>query len=106
MQNIRERLENQQRFSLKVHVTASHIRRGKRAQTDFCPIALAIRAALPRQSGFVPEVRDDEVRLVNSVQIPIFQATNRKAENFVNRFDEKQKVKPVTMTLRFVPVGG
>ena len=73
-----------------IKVTAKDIESGKREQSGFCPVALALRRTF-REA----RVWKDELWLGSNRSIP----TPRAAASFIERFDDGKKVKPMSFVV-------
>lgn len=75
---------------LKVTVTRDHIKRGKPGESEYCPIALALKGMGKRhvQVGEVCCCWDG-----GTADLPL------KSTKFIERFDAKKPVKPFSFTL-------
>ncbi len=85
-------------MKVKVTVTEQHIKRGKKSNTNFCPIALALKGQLGLRSvvvdGDVVEFGvDKEGDGGFSINLPV------EAQEFVRAFDDGETVKPFSFTL-------
>lgn len=77
-----------------VIVTQNHIKRGRRNNSNYCPIALALKETLGLKTVSV----SDGVRFGGGyeglrVRLPL------KARKFIEAFDDKKLVKPFSFTL-------
>lgn len=77
---------------LKVNVTKEDIGKGDPGLTATCPIALAIKKAINNKNAQV-HVESPSIQVGN-----LFYIATKKAEKFMNRFDDGQKVKPTKFT--------
>jgi hypothetical protein len=83
--------------TLTVNVTSGHIARGNRQHARRCPVAIAIREALPAWSLF----RKLTVSVAPCTARAGFQVGRlpRPAQNFISNFDARFSVEPFTFTL-------
>jgi hypothetical protein len=72
---------------LKVKVTQKHINNGKPRKAAFCPIALALK-----ESGYKGVDVGDIINVKFGKFKPVYY--NKRAEEFVSKFDDYQTVKP------------
>lgn len=77
---------------VKVEVTASCIKRGKRSDELLCPIALALKGALGR--GSEASVGAGWITALKNGWALVDQPMPTKTCRFVSRFDDKRPVKP------------
>ena len=78
---------------LEVKVTQEHINRGIRANTNQCPIALALRDIFQIKS---PKYRDISVDSYTIKVYRVYFSITKRAKTFMNKFDQNQEVKPIT----------
>ena len=86
---------------MKIHVTAAHIRKGKKLDDNSCPIALALRETfgIGKSCVSVPGKNeyeyDQEPIKVGKLQFEYSRSVSR----FVKAFDAGKKVAPTTVNL-------
>ena len=81
-------------MKVKVNVTQNHIQRGRRSNSNYCPIALALKETLGLKTVSVSDgvlFGGGYERL--RVQLPLH------ARKFIRAFDDKKAVKPFSFTL-------
>jgi hypothetical protein len=82
-------------MGVKIEVTASAIKAGKRRDPEFRPIAVAMKA-----SGFTSvRVNPEEVDYVDGVAVKSFELP-REAQDFIEKFDDGKSVKPFSFVLK------
>ncbi len=91
------------KIRLTVEITPLRIKRGKRQESDRCPVAIGLRAA-GREAG-IPGWRKVSAGIWYGLRIGTFRATppNRVAD-FIEGFDQGRPVKPFTFTATFTEV--
>lgn len=81
---------------MKLKITQKHIKNGKRANFNYCPIALALKEKTHKRVGVgtsIVFINDKEYKLCNT------------GKNFINAFDkamtssELNKIKSITITV-------
>lgn len=77
---------------LRISVTADDIKRGKRENTKWCPIACAVRKLGKKKRIYV----DQDVITLGSVTYKMPQ----RAGNFVDLFDSGEKVRPFSFVAK------
>lgn len=77
---------------LKVKVTEKEIKKGFPGMTDTCPIALGIKKTLGKKVGLV-YVGFDTIQVDDN-----FYKVTKKAEKFIDNFDNGKKVRPTNFT--------
>ena len=78
-----------------VRVTRKHIKEGKRGDALSCPIALALQDAGVSD----PLVGSDQFDGYRSKRF-VSGCLTRRAQTFIERFDDKKPVKPATFRLK------
>lgn len=83
---------------MKIIVSAEDIKVGKAKSSQYCPLALVIRRALP-DAGIIRVFSDYLYISGTRVSLP------RKARNFIILFDSGQNVEPFDFELELTPLG-
>lgn len=88
---------------MKISITAQDIKNGKACSRNSCPVALAIKKALPGCPVWVDSWFIDIIR--TELEFPLITAyhTNDKIERFIKTFDEGGRVKPFSFDLDKLP---
>lgn len=83
--------------TVKIYVTAGHIRRGRKRDPDFCPVALGFKAAGLKNASVAGTTEFVYNNTRYSVKTPM------KAKSFYNRFDlvGRQVVKSFSFLVKF-----
>lgn len=85
---------------MMIEVTAADIRKGKRSDYHFCPVALAIN----RQTGITSCVDDKWLELYLPGRFPdTFKVLPRSVRRFIRKFDKhgRKAVEPFSFRLPF-----
>lgn len=80
----------------KLQITQKHIDKGRKCALQFCPIALAIKETFKIRRVWVSGT---EIEL-NIKEHFLFADMPQKAQDFVNKFDIGNKVKPFSFVLK------
>lgn len=84
----------------EIKVTAEYIRNGVKESCRACPIALAIKAAIP---GTVVSVFDSTVTIYHGKAREKASIYRHDGNDFVIDFDLGEPVEPFTLSLRRLP---
>jgi hypothetical protein len=89
---------------MRLRITQRDIKRGTRSRADTCPIALALKREFPK---LAPRVLPYRV-YVYQFNDPLHTKTlkyaailSKRAQKFIEDFDENRKVQPLTILLKF-----
>lgn len=82
---------------ITVKVTETHIKRGKRVHSTFCPVALALK---PHLKGKSFGVMYESVR-IGSHPVEEYFPLSKKVQKFIQKFDNNLPVKPFTFCFRY-----
>lgn len=80
---------------MKIYVTQEDINNGTPVSAYSCPIALAIKKALP---NYTPCVMSDSIKLVSMDDFSSI-ANPESVRRFISRFDNSKPVKPFNFIL-------
>lgn len=80
----------------RIEVTEEHIKSGVRGDSDRCPIGLAVKETFPGSSYGVCRLH---IRVGSFGHDSNIYETNGFVEDFVNRFDFGNTVRPFTLVL-------
>lgn len=86
---------------MKLRITKYHIQNGDPGRSDTCPIALALKDHYPTTE---PRVLPYSASLNDFSEYPTRSYTSslsKRAMKFIEDFDRKRKVSPLTIILKF-----
>ncbi len=87
---------------MKINVNTKHIKAGIVGDDEHCPIARAVREAVNKSC--LKSLMKDRAISVDDEEITVGSLTMRattQISRFVEKFDNEEKVKPFTFTLKF-----
>jgi hypothetical protein len=81
---------------LKVKVTRKHIKVGMRSDSEYCPIAVAVRGA----GAIAVGVETEDIYWADAAGNHFYATLPRKAQKFISDFDSGLHVYPIEFSIR------